>query len=280
MPYLRHVYLLPADFEEIVLVDLWSAGTLGVQSSAAPGGEVRLEAWFPEDSEPEVTGYPGVRLELRDTIADLDWLAGYREKATPFPVGSTLFVDPREPEETAPEVPDGRRLLRLPARTAFGIGSHESTSLAVELLEAADVRGKRVLDVGTGTGILAFASLMLGAAEVVAFDIDPASPFNAMVNRRLNRLHPRLYVGTSAPLRSDARFDLELINVIPEEIGPEMPGLVRRLRRGGEAILSGILAERGDEVLATVGALGLVERERREAAEWVAFRVALAGGEG
>lgn len=280
MPYLRHVYLLPPDFEEIVLVDLWSAGTLGVQSSPGPAGEVRLEAWFPEGSEPEVPGYPGVRLELRDTIADLDWLAGYREKATPFPVGSTLFVDPREPEETAPEAPDGRRLLRLPARTAFGIGSHESTSLAVELLEAADVRGKRVLDVGTGTGILAFASLMLGAAEVVAFDIDPASPFNAMVNRRLNRLYPRLYVGTSAPLRSDARFDLELINVIPEEIGPEMPGLVRRLRPGGEAILSGILAERGDEVLATVGALGLVERERREAAEWVAFRVALESQEG
>lgn len=279
MPYLRHVYLLPPDLEEIVLVDLWSAGTLGVQSSSGPDGEVRLEAWFPEGSEPDVPERPGVRPGLRDTIVDADWLAGYREKAVPFPVGATLFVDPREPEETASEVPEGRRLLRLPARTAFGIGSHESTSLAVELLEAAGVRGKRVLDVGTGTGILAFASLILGASEVVAFDIDPASPFNAMVNRRLNRLHPRLFVGTSAPLRPDALFDLELINVIPEEIGPEMPGLVRRLRPGGEAILSGILAERGAEVLDTVRALGLVERERREAAEWVAFRVGLESGE-
>ena len=279
MPYLRHVYLLPPDLEEIVLVDLWSAGTLGVQSSSGPDGEVRLEAWFPEGSEPDVPERPGVRLGLRDTIVDADWLAGYREKAVPFPVGAALFVDPREPEEETPEVPEGRRLLRLPARTAFGIGSHESTSLAVELLEAAGVRGKRVLDVGTGTGILAFASLILGAAEVVAFDIDPASPFNAMVNRRLNRLHPRLFVGTSAPLRPDALFDLERINVIPEEIGPEMPGLVRRLRPGGEAILSGILAERGAEVLDTVRALGLVERERREAAEWVAFRVGLESGE-
>lgn len=273
MPYLRRTYQLPADLEEVVLADLWTAGTLGVQSSPGSNGEVRLEAWFAEGEAPELPARPGVEVGSEDAVPDLDWLAGYREQAQPFPVGRTLFVDPREPDEPAPEVTDGRRLLRLPARTAFGIGSHESTSLAVELLEDMDLHGRRVLDIGTGTGILAFASLLLGAAEVVAFDVDPASPFNALVNRRLNRLHPRLFVGASAAIRS--LFDLELINVIPEEIGPEMPGLVRLLRPGGEAILSGILEERGDEVLASVRTLGLVERDRREAGEWVAFRVAL-----
>jgi len=268
MPYLRRTYHLPAELEEVVIADLWAAGTLGVQS--VPGG---LEAWFPEGADPELPVRPGVVAGPLEPVPDTDWLAGYRELAQPFPVGRTLFVDPREPEEASPEVPDGRRLLRLPARTAFGIGSHESTSLAVEMLEGADLQGRRVLDVGTGTGILAFTSLLLGAAEVVAFDIDPASPFNALVNRRLNRLHPRLFVGTSLALKT--LFDLELINVIPEEIGPEMPGLVRLLRPGGEAILSGILAERGDEVLASVRSLGLVERERRVAGEWIAFRVGI-----
>ena len=259
MPYLRRVYRVPAELEEIVLADLWEAGTVGVQSTSEG-----LEAWFPEGFEPELPLRQGVSAGPWEPMPDLDWLAGYRQQAQPFPVGSTLFVDPREPEE-----PPGRQLLRLPARTAFGIGSHESTSLAVELLEGMDLRGKRVLDVGTGTGILAFASLLLGAAEVVAFDIDPASPFNARVNCQLNRLRPRLFVGTSLALK-ETLFDLELINVIPEEIGPEMPGLVRRLRPGGEAILSGILAEKGDEVLRN---LGLIERERREAGEWIAFRV-------
>jgi len=273
MPYLRRYYHVPAELEDIVLADLWEAGTLGVQSVAGADGEIRLEAWFPEGGEPELPSRPGVRPGGADTVADLDWLAGYRAQATPFPVGRTLFVDPREPGEEASEVPSGRRLLHLPARTAFGIGSHESTSLAIDLLEDLDLHGRRVLDVGTGTGILAFASLLLGAEEAVAFDIDPSSPFNAMVNRRLNRLHPRLFVGTSAALRPGVSFDLELINVIPEEIGPEMPGLVARLRPGGEAILSGILAEKGDEVLETAGRLGLAERERRTAGEWVAFRM-------
>jgi ribosomal protein L11 methyltransferase len=273
MPYLRCTWFVPPELEEVVLADLWAAGTLGVESAGGTDGEVRLEAWFPEGSAPELPARPGVRFGFQDIVPDLDWLAGWREQARPFPVGRTLFVDPREPEESAPEVPPGRRLLRLPARTAFGIGSHESTSLAVELLEDSDHRGRRVLDVGTGTGILAFAALLLGAAEAVAFDVDPASPFNARVNRHLNGLHPRLFVGTSSSIREETPFDLELINVIPEEIGPEMPALVRRLRPGGEAILSGILEEKGDEVLAGVRALGLVERDRRSAGEWIAFRV-------
>ena len=251
-----------------MLADLWSAGTVGVQSSEADG-EVRLEAWF--SIEPNLPERPGVALSFQDTVPDLDWLAGYRQQAQPFPVGRTLFVDPREPDEPDPEVPEGRNLLRLPARTAFGIGSHESTSLVVELLESANLRGKKVLDVGTGTGILAFTALLLGASEVVAFDVDPASPFNAAVNRRLNRLHPHLFVGTSAAIRPGTLFDLELINIIPEEIGPEMPVLESLLKPGGEAILSGILAERGAVAIEN---LGLVERDRREAGEWIAFRMA------
>jgi ribosomal protein L11 methyltransferase len=271
MPHLRRLYLLPPDLEEPTVARLWMAGTLGVQSSTGTDGRLRLEAWFPLDAEPPET-LPGVELESEETVPDADWFATWRERAVPFAVGRTLWLDPREPEERV-EAPEGRSLLRLPARAAFGTGSHESTSLALELLEDADLRGRRVLDVGTGTGVLAFAALLFGAASVTGYDVDPASPFHARDNSALNGLHPRLFAGRLAAIRQRPRFDLALVNVVPEQILPEMPGLVRLLRPGGEMILSGILAERGRQVLDRMRGLGFFEAGRREAGDWVAFRV-------
>src|SRR5436305_15090084 len=237
MPHLRRIYLRPPGLEDAAVAVLWMAGTVGVQSTTAADGRLRLEAWFPLESEP-FEMIPGAELEVEDTVPDADWFATWRERAQPFPVGRTLWLDPREPEDAAPDIPEGRRLLRLPARAAFGTGSHESTSLALELLEDADLQGRRVLDVGTGTGVLAFAALALGAASVTGFDLDPAAPFHARDNSALNGLHPRLFAGRLAAVRQRPLFDLALVNVVPEQILPEMPGLVRLLRPGGDAILS------------------------------------------
>jgi ribosomal protein L11 methyltransferase len=206
-------------------------------------------------------------------LQDADWFASWRERARPFPVGRTLFLDPREPGETPEELPAGRTLLRLPARAAFGTGSHESTALALELLEDAEVAGRRVLDVGTGTGVLAFAAVLLGAGSVVGFDVDPASPFHGRDNSALNDLHPRLFAGRLNAIRSCPLFDLAVVNVVPEQILPEMPGLVRLLRPAAEVILSGILVERGRQVLDRMRGLGFAERDRRTAGDWVAFLV-------
>jgi ribosomal protein L11 methyltransferase len=272
LPHLRRIYALPPDLEESAIAVLWMAGTLGVQSATTADGRLRLEAWFPLETEP-IEMLPGVELEVEETVPDADWFATWRERAHPFPVGRTLYLDPREPEDAPPEIPDGRRLLRLPARAAFGTGSHESTSLALELLENAELQGRRVLDVGTGTGVLAFAALLFGARSVVGFDVDPASPFHARDNSALNGLHPRLFAGRLAALRERPRFNLALVNVVPEQILPEMPDLADLLLPDAEAILSGILAERGRQVLDRMRGLGFVERDRRAAGDWVAFRV-------
>ncbi len=272
MPHLRRFYLLPPDLEDLAVADLWEAGTLGVQSTTAADGRTRLEAWFSLDAGPAEMG-PGIEAEGEETVPDADWFATWREKAKPFPIGKALFVDPREPDEEPAEVPEGRRLLRLPARAAFGTGSHESTSLALELLEDAELKGRRVLDVGTGTGVLAFAALAFGARSVVGFDVDPASPFHARDNSGLNNLHPRLFAGRLAALRERPLFDLALVNVVPEQILPEMPDLTLLLRPGAELILSGILAERGRQVLDRMKGLGFTEQDRRTAGDWVAFRV-------
>lgn len=285
MRYRLLAFLVPPPLEEAVTARLWDAGTLGIETRGAVDGRVVVEAWFAEGGAAgagDLLGggsFESVEALPPRSVDEADWLAAYREKARPFALGRGFWVDPREPDTAAAgEVPEDRRLLRLPARTAFGIGSHESTRLAVELLEEAAPAGRRVLDVGTGTGVLAFAALALGAATVAAFDVDASAVVQARSNAALNGFAPTLFAGVSESLRTGLRFDLALVNIIPEIIVPEMPLIAAVLAADGEMILSGILAERGDEVLAGAAAAGFAERARRREGEWVAFRVGREAG--
>lgn len=275
MTIVRSAYLVGEEQEDDLVAELWERGTLGVQVlGGAEPGTVRLEAYF--EGEPPEELLIG-RFLGSEEVPPADWLAAYRQAARPFPVGERLLLDPRDPEaahsrDDRPAEP-GRFTLRVPARGAFGTGSHESTRLALELLEGADLAGKRVIDVGTGTGVLAFAALLFGARRAVGLDLDPAAPFHARANARLNRLRPALLAGGIAALSPTARFDLALVNVVPEEIAADLPGVVALLVPGGEAVLSGILSASGPQVLAEVAALGLAPVVEGIAEEWVAYRV-------
>ena len=287
MADIRRYYLVPVRLEELFAAELWAAGTLGLEIKPHDGERVRVEAYFDEASpEPdlEAMGLEGAE-EIEtvglEPVPQVDWLARYRENAKPFAVGRRLLLDPREPDEPPCEVPVGRVLLRLPARSAFGVGSHESTRLALELLEdLADeggLAGRTALEIGAGTPVLSFAALRFGARLAIAFDLDPGAPIHARDNSRLNGLFPLHFAGRlaalAAPPHPRSRFDLLLLNVLPEEILAELPDLANRLAPGGELIFSGILAERGDEMLGRVRELGLIERSRRTANEWIAFRL-------
>lgn len=292
MPYVLRSWSLPAELEEVVSAELWDAGLLGCQTVtggegilAAPGGEapaagrVRIVAWFEAGTADEPDPLAGWFAEGVEPLGveeapDEDWLAAWRARAQPFPLGRGFWVDPREPhddEAMAPLVPpDGRRLLHLPARSAFGVGSHESTRLAVELLEEAALPGRDVLDVGTGTGILAFAALHLGARAAAAFDVDPAAAVAAHENARRNGFDLTVFAGDVLALAAGVRFDWALVNIVPELILPGLPAIAGRV---DGMVLSGILAEKGAAVLGAVEDLGFTERARAEAGEWVAFRV-------
>lgn len=175
-----------------------------------------------------------------------DWVAESAALRRAVLVDRYLF-DPHDADlATAP--PPGVRRLFLPAVRAFGTGSHESTRLAVRLLLAEELRDARVLDVGCGTGTLAFVASLEGACHVVAFDVDGEAAFATREQGRANGI-PRIsaFAGPLEALREEARFDVIVANLIHEEISPLLPALRARLVPGGRLLSSGQLLERAGE---------------------------------
>lgn len=281
--YLRLRFVVPIAGEDSLIAELWQAGTIGIQMGRAGSGDRILDAYF-SPPLPEVLtdledggrrdcwGWPA----SAEPVADRDWLETYRRLAEPFAVGSSLLIDPREPGHTLETRASDRFVLRIPARAAFGTGSHESTRLAIEILEALPLGGLEVLDVGTGTGILSFAALLFGADRVVGVDTDLQATLLAGLNRQLNDVYPGLVAGSLRALRSEGSFDLVLANVLPERIRPDLSVLRRLLRPGGQAVFSGLLVDRADEFRAELENLGFQELDRRWEREWLACLMELA----
>ena len=196
-------------------------------------------------------------------------------------------MDPREWDgESAPAAAPraegataSRFVLEIPARTAFGVGSHESTRLAYELLEATPLAGRSVLDVGCGSGILAMAALRLGARRAVGFDFDPAAALLAGQYARHNGIAAEFFLGTVAALASASeRFDVVVLNVLPHEIADELGEVVARLSPAGELLVSGVLAVEAPGVIEAVAVRGCTHEGSIEAGEWAGLRFAKRSG--
>jgi len=192
----------------------------------------------------------------------VDWLQRYQQLLQPIVIGRSFVVAP-EARLIPPET--HRHALVIPQEQAFGTGSHETTSLCIELLETLDLAGARGLDVGAGSGILALAMLRLGASKAVAFDNDVDAYAALRENRARNGVEPPrmpLFIGSIEALCA-GRFEVITMNIIPEVILPLLEYVVPRV--AGTLILSGILIERSAEVIA---ACPLPLRAQREKGEW------------
>ena len=281
---------------EIVAAWAWDRGTAGIEFQTGPSGESILVATFEAEKLP-VKGdlrdlsalVPGVEVVDSGPVEEKDWLAAWREQAEPIELGSRLVVDPREWDLAVPALQGTSRggfgaegasgglfVLAIPARTAFGVGSHESTRLAYDLLEATPLAGKRVLDVGCGSGILAMAALLLGARAAVGFDFDPAAGLLAGQYARHNRLAPMFYTGTVAalatPATDAARFEVVVLNVLPHEIADELGEVIAQLAPGGDLLVSGVLATEGEAVRSAIERWGCDFAGLIVAGEWIGLR--------
>jgi ribosomal protein L11 methyltransferase len=270
MRYLRRTYAAPEPNRELLVAALWEAGTLGVEE---PGEGRDLVAWF--TGAPGAVDLPaGAALVTEEWVPAADWLAGYRAAVQPLAVGERLWLDPREPAAVPGAVPAGRLPLRVPARTAFGTGSHASTRLLLRLLERSPVAGATVLDVGAGSGILALAALALGARGAWGLDVDLAAALLAGQHARLNRLGASFWAGGLDALAAGARFDLVLVNALPHEVLAEAPAIAAAVAPSGRLVVSGVPAEQEATVLAGWQSLALRLAERLAEDEWVAWVLA------
>jgi ribosomal protein L11 methyltransferase len=216
-------------------------------------------------------------LEGRETFADEDWLAKSREGFPSFEVGRGFFVRPVWDDSPAPP---GRTPITVNPGLAFGTGGHETTRLCMCLMEDLAHRGDLagpVLDIGAGTGILAFAAHLLGADYVTAFDVDPdcgpAREEFIQLNAVAARYAPPFghFVGTLDDPRASGKYSLILANILLETVQDLLPSMLERLAPGGHILVSGIMAERQEEALLSLALHGLKPIKLVGEGEWVAI---------
>ena len=210
-----------------------------------------------------------VAFHLTTDIPERDPLEAYRAASRPFPVGRRFWLEPGE--DGAGAAPEGRLALRVPASRAFGTGSHASTRLALEALEDEPLAERSVLDVGTGSGVLALATAALGARRVVGLDLDAEAVFVARENVRRHSFggRVRLFAGTVAAC--GGRFDLVVANMLADEILAEARGIRARAGRRGRLLLSGVTRDRETDVLARMRRGRWKLAGRRTEDEWISL---------
>jgi ribosomal protein L11 methyltransferase len=209
--------------------------------------------------------------ELRVRLVDeRDWTEGWKEGYQPQRIGRVLIV----PSWLDAQSVAGDVVLRLDPGMAFGTGLHPTTRGCLQLLQAVEPMPSRVLDVGSGSGILGIAALALGAERVDALDTDPIAVQATLDNAGRNGVRDSLAaaVGTLDDRTHDP-YPLVLANLVAAVLVDLAPRLASATAPRGTLLVSGIIAERGAEVVAALEATGFATEERLDDREWLSLRM-------
>lgn len=268
-------------------------GAAGIEERI-DGPVVRLIAGFPSERAARdaaaAIGELADVVEIRPVLDD--GLDGWREHAEVVDTDRFVIVpawrtdlDPIGSDDEAPDTEPmvarpadgGRIVLHLDPVRTFGSGSHPTTRLCLDVLATLDVRDRHVLDVGTGSGVLAIGAAKLGAARVRAIDVDASSPKTAMDNAARNGVADRIRASDD-PLETviteSGPFDVVVANLLAPILVELAPSLRRSITVSGTGtgvlIVSGLLADRADEAVDALVATGLILDSTMELDGWVA----------
>jgi ribosomal protein L11 methyltransferase len=229
-------------------VRAYDAGAVGLEERSDERG-VTLLLYAPAERaaalRTALAGSDCAPLELGEIepVPDTDWSEGWKAGLGASVISERLVV---RPSWVAHALAPGQAEVVIDPGQAFGTGTHPSTRLALEWIDrlAGELRpGARVLDVGTGSGVLALAAAVLSApTRVVAFDLDPVAAREARENAARNGCAARVSVlAGSLDAIGDPPFDLVVANLLRSETLPLLPGIAARTRAGGQAVFSGLL---------------------------------------
>ena len=246
--------------------------------------DVQVKAWFAADEAPGVPEKLRLQLETMragdaerafgaltlsvGSIREEDWANNWKQYFKPFRVGEHMVVKPTWEDWAA--APDDR-IIEIDPGMAFGTGTHETTALCIELIERYYTSG-RLLDIGTGSGILAIAAALLGANDVYAIDIDEDAVRVARENVRQNGLDGRITVEKGDLLNGVRwQYDFAVANILAPVICMLAEPLKAVLTPGGIFVCSGIIREMRDNVNSALLQAGYTILEERSRGDWCAF---------
>jgi len=262
---------------------LFELGAMGVEErddrtlvrAARPGGVTLVGSFETREAadaavEALAEALPEGAPRIEEVVGDA-WRDAWKEHFAPFALTPRITVVP--PWSEKPEVPAGVHLLELEPGRAFGTGLHATTALVADLLDAAASRsinlpplaGAEILDVGTGSGILAFVALLYGAGRALAVDTDADVIEVVQENAARNALADRVEAKAGGVEVVTRAYPWVLANIEARVLLPLAPELVERVAPGGALILSGVLGSEHDEIVRVYTALpqGLVHVETR-----------------
>ena len=203
------------------------------------------------------------------SIDEEDWAESWKKSYKPFRLGSHIVIKPGW-ERFDPEPDD--RIIEIDPGMAFGTGTHETTGMCVELIEEYVKPGMKVIDIGTGTGILAIAAAHMGAKEVLATDLDPMAVKVAAENVQKNGFEGTITTRCGDLLEAvDETGEVVVANIIADVIKMLAAPVRAHIAPGGRFICSGIARERQDEVIEALNAAGYKNLDIREKGEWCAI---------
>lgn len=253
----------PAEAEETVAAALAACGTLGAWT--VPG---LVRAYFPDTAVAVLPVFDAAWREVAGEscpyplttrrLPSVDWLAAWRESVRPIQVTPQLWVAPPGAPPGREAMTPGAAVIWIEPGQGFGTGSHPTTQALLRWLDR-EPGFDRVLDVGTGSGVLALTAIARGAGEAIGIDIDPWAVMNAARNRTLNDGGRRLALvqGPLDAVAPRARFDCVVANLDRVSLGRLLPDLTVRCADGGRVGMAGAVVGDRERLLGTAARSGL-----------------------